>query len=118
MADATYRESVEGQIGGNAFMSWDMKDGLIDILNRYFSESQIKAMSAADKHRFFYVNGQTDISKKVLSNLSASAKRSIQSQVNNLARQGLQSDNAFIRENFSGTYTRGGHKYVEGKRIY
>lgn len=118
MADATYRESVEGQINGNVFLSWDMKDGIIDVLNRYFSEAQIKSMSAADKKRFFYKNGQTDISQKIMGGLSPTQKSTIQKQVNRLARNGQQSDNAFIRENFSASYTRGGHKYVNGQRIY
>lgn len=118
MADATYRESVEGQINGNVYLSWAMKEGIINVLNRYFSEAQIKRMSAADKKRFFYRNGQTDISEKIMSGLTSAQKSTIQKQVNRLARNGLQSDNAFVRENFSASYTRGGHKYVNGRRLY
>ena len=118
MSDATYRDSVEGQINGNVFLSWTIKEGIIDILNRYFSEAQIKRMSAVDKKRFFYMSEKIDISEKIMSGLTPAQKKTIQKQVNQLAQNGLQHDNAFVRENFSSSYTRGGHKYVTGRRLY
>lgn len=115
--DATYRETVTEQLRGNPLIDYDVKMGLIEVLNK-FNESTLREMAKDDKNRFFYRNSQSDIEKTIKEKMPENVKRQLQSQVNRLARGGQKSENAFIAENFTATYTRAGHKYVNGKRIY
>lgn len=75
-------------------------------------------MAKDDKNRFFYRNSQGDVEKRVLDKMPDNVKRQLQTQANKAARGGQKSANAFVAENFNTTYTRGGHKYVNGRRIY
>lgn len=115
--DATYRETVTEQLRGNALIDYEVKEGLIDILNK-FDEGTLREMAKDDKNRFFYRNNQSGIEKRVFAKMPENVKRQLQSQVNRLARSGQKSENAFVANNFDATYTKAGHKYVNGKRIY
>lgn len=115
--DATYRETVTEQLRGNPLMDYDTKMDLIDILKK-FDEGTLREMAKDDKNRFFYRNGQSDIEKRIKEKMPENVKRQLQGQVNKLARGGQKSENKFVSENFNATYTRAGHKYVNGRRIY
>lgn len=115
--DATYRETVTEQLRGNPLIEYDTKMGLIEILNK-FDEGTLREMAKDDKNRFFYKNSQSSIEKRIIDKMPDNVKRQLNAQGNKLARSGQKSDNAFLAENFSGNYTRGGHKYENGRRIY
>ena len=115
--DATYKDTMTEQIGGNPFVDDYEKADLIDVL-KMFSESDLKSMAEGDKYRFFYKSSQNEISEQMKERMPQTVRARIQTQVNRLARAGAKSENSFIRENFSATYTRGGHKYVDGVRKY
>ena len=115
--DATYKDTMTEQIGGNPFIDDYEKADLIDVLNM-FSESEIKSMAEGDKYRFFYKSSKTELSEQMKERMPKKVRTRIQTQVNRLARADATSENSFIKENFSGTYTRGGHKYINGVRDY
>lgn len=116
--DATYRISITEQLRGNPLIDYyDVKMDLIEILNK-FDEDTLREMAKNNKNRFFYRNSQSDIEERMLEKMPNNVKRQLQTQANKLARGGQKSENAFVAENFSTTYTRGGHKYVDGRRIY
>lgn len=102
---------------GNPLIDYDTKAGIIEVLNK-FDEGTLREMAKDDKNRFFYRNSQSDIEKRVKDKMPDNVKRQLQQQANRLARNGKTSENEFIARNFETTYTRGGHKYVNGQRIY
>ena len=115
--DATYKDTVTAQLEGNPFIDYEVKEGILNIIGR-FSENDLKNMTKEDKNRFFYKSKFTDVKDKIKENMPVSVKKSLQAQANRAARQGKENSNKFVAEAFETTYTRGGHKYVNGKRIY
>jgi len=115
--DATYHDTVKAQIGGNALLDYEYKDDILKIIDK-FSESELQQMAKSDKNRFFYQNGQSGIESKLKTEMPDRIKKTLQAQANRAARNGQQASNKFVANNFDTTYTRGGHKYVSGKRIY
>lgn len=115
--DATYRDTATEQVRGNPFISWETKESILDVM-KYLSEGTLKEMTRNEKNRFFYQAGTSELEKRIFEKLPQSVKNKMQREVNAAARKGLEVDNSFIRNNFSSTYIRAGHKYVNGKRIY
>lgn len=114
--DATYIDTIKAQISGNALIDYESKEDILKVVDK-LSESELIALSKNDKNRFFYKNRQGDIQSALKDKLPDKLKKSLQLQANRAARTGQASSNKFA-SNFETTYTRGGHKYVAGKRIY
>lgn len=115
--DATYKDTITAQLEGNPFIDYEIKEGILNIIGR-FSENDLKNMTKEDKNRFFYKSKFADVKNKIKEEMPTGLKKSLQAQVNREARQGKESSNKFVAEAFETTYTRGGHKYINGKRIY
>lgn len=115
--DATYKDMVTAQVEANALIDLEIKDDLLKVLNR-FSENDLKELSKDEKNRFFYKNGFNDVAKKIKDEMPPTLKKYYQKKANAAARAGTEIDNKFVSQNFETTYTRGGHKYVNGVRKY
>ena len=115
--DATYKDTITAQLEGNPFIDYEIKEGILNIIGR-LSENNLKSMTKEDKNRFFYKSKFTDIKNKIKDEMPTGLKKSLQAQANREARQGKESSNKFVADAFETTYTRGGHKYINGKRIY
>ncbi len=109
--DTTYKESLIGQIEGNARLDFREADELIRIANKFSVTRAEKAVLG--KKRFFYTADTEEVIEKIKGMMTDSEVRTEQSRVNKRMR-------AFGERSsiFETTYKRGGHKYVDGVRIY
>ncbi len=115
--DATYKDTIMAQLEGNPFIDEEIKEGLLKILWR-FSEDELKNVTKQDKNRFFYKSKLLDVAARLRDEMPSTEKRKLQTQANRAARQGRELKNKFVEYAFPTTYTRSGHKYVNGKREY
>lgn len=109
--DTTYKESLIGQIEGNAKLDFREADELIRIANK-FSENQAKT-AVLGKKRFFYTAEKEETINTIKGMMTASEARTEQKLANKRMREFGERSRLFET-----TYTRGGHKYVDGVRIY
>jgi len=117
MSDVTYRVTAEAQISGNPLLDYEYKKDLLKILNE-FSDGEIERMAKQDSNRFFYKGGASDLEKKIKKEMPTKLQKKLQMQANREQRKSNTISNKFIANNFKTTYTRGGHKYVNGFRQY
>ena len=115
--DATYKDTITAQLEGNPFIDYEIKEGLLKILWR-FSEDELKNVTKQDKNRFFYKSKLIDVAARLRDEMPSTEKRKLQTQANKAAREGRKLKNKFTEYTFPTTYTRSGHKYVNGKREY
>lgn len=109
--DTTYKESLIGQIEGNARLDFREADELIRIANKFSVTRAEKAVLG--KKRFFYTADTEEVIETIKGMMTASEVRTEQSLANKRTREfGGRSSI------FETTYKRGGHKYVDGVRIY
>lgn len=110
--DTTHKQSLIAQIEGNAKIDYRDVEKIVKILNTK-SETFAKGVMKAGKSRFFYSAQLEDVIAKIKSSMSANEKKQEQRMANKIARMGGESSSLF-----EATYTRGGHKYVNGVRLY
>lgn len=115
--DATYKETAIIQIEHNTSIDYELKADLIKVI-KSLDEETIKNLTKDEKNRFFYKSSRADVGKALKDNLPKGKRTYMQATANRLAREGKVSNNTFIRDNFATTYTRGGHKYINGVRDY
>lgn len=110
--DATYKDTLIGQLSGNAPLDYRDADELIKLI-RNKSEGFAKGLLTGGKSRFFYTAKTEDIINKIKSTLTPSELRGGQRSANKNAREGVWDSKVFET-----TYTKSGHKYVNGRREY
>ncbi len=115
--DTTYKDTITAQLEGNPFIDEEIKEDMLKSLWR-FSENELRNVTKEDKNRFFYQGKLIDIAARLKDEMPTKDKKKVQMQTNKAAREGREIKNKFIEYAFPTTYTRGGHKYVNGKRQY
>ena len=110
--DTTHKDSLIAQIAGNGKLDFRDVDLLIEIVGK-MDETRAESLMRSGAKRFFYNSSTAEIVEKLRGELTANELKSGQRQANKRARE----DN-YISKVFETTYTRGGHKYVDGFRIY
>lgn len=115
MPDTTYKESVIEQIRGSSQIADGDKKELVKYV-RKLDENKSKGLTQGRNNRFFYRSSQQDVETKIVENLKPGQRRYLQLQANKAAARG--ETDTFAQRHFKTTYTRGGHKYVDGVRQY
>ena len=110
--DATHKDSLIAQITGNGKMDFRDADSLVKIVGK-MNETRAESLMRSGAKRFFYNSSTEEIVEKLSGALTANELKSGQMRANKMAR-----DDNYISKVFKTTYTRGGHKYVDGFRIY
>lgn len=119
--DETYYDTMLAQLDNIPTFDTHSKE-LLEKLVKPFTESQAKELvtSGGKGGRFVYESRVSEVGGALekMASHDPLLKKRLQTIVNAEARAGRTIE--FLPEdtNMSSTYTRGGHKYVKGKRIY
>lgn len=121
MSDATYKLTAWESLSNNPTLDLRSKDQMLDLVKKYLSESECKDLVLIEdqKGRFFYNVPINEIGAKLadIAGTNASLSTKLQKIVNSEAREGRKVS-WLTDTQFTATYTRGGHKYVNGVRLY
>lgn len=110
--DTTYMDTVTAQIDGNALIDYRDANELIAIV-KAGGEGWVRSLAKTSTYRFCYNAKLEDLTKRIAQSMTPSQRIAGQRNANRTART-----SGWESKMFKTTYTRGGHKYIKGERIY
>lgn len=125
--DVSYRETNTAQIEGNPVMDYRLKEDLLFLIDNVFSESKNKQAAYMDGSGRYFYNADnstiaSDIQKLCTQRIANDLYRRY-GRVNLPQTAGEKIENPIFqseifRNAFPVEYTRSGHRYVYGTRVY